>query len=54
MFQRKEYEIFLELPNIFGIADVILIICYNNNGADHDRTLSKVLPICRKEHQNPY
>ena len=28
MFQRKMYEIFEDLPNVFGIADNILVVGY--------------------------
>ena len=36
MFQKK-CEIFKELPNVFGIAEDILIVGYNDNGTDHDK-----------------
>ena len=37
MFQ-KIYKAFNELPNVCGIADDILIVGYNGDGTDHDRT----------------
>ena len=52
MFWRKIEDIFKELPNIFGIAEVILIVAYSNNQADHERTLHMVLLIFRKENLN--
>ena len=48
MFQKKIDEIFKELPNIFGIADDILVMVYEADGKDHDETLQRVLQICRK------
>ena len=49
MFVKKIYEIFKELPNIFDIADDILIVEYNDNGTDINRPLHRELQICRKE-----
>ena len=40
MFQRKMDEIFKGLPNVFGIADDILILGYDADSRDHDRTLT--------------
>ena len=39
MFQCKIDEIFNDMPNIFGIADDILVIGYNNDGKDHDKAV---------------
>ena len=39
MFQRKIDEIFKDLPNVFGIADDILAVGYDDDGKDHDDTL---------------
>ena len=36
MFQCKIDEIFNDMPNVFGIADYILVIGYDKNRADHD------------------
>ena len=44
----KKYEIFKDLPNVFGIADDILVVGYDSNGKDHDETLQQVLQMCRK------
>ena len=43
MFQCKIDKIFSDMPNIFGIADDILVIGYDDNGADHDAAVHKVL-----------
>ena len=43
MFQRKIDEIFNDIPNIFGIADDILVIGYDKDGADHDKAVYNVL-----------
>ena len=47
--QRKIGEIFRELPDVIYIADDILIVGHDGNSADHDKTLCRVLQICRKE-----
>ena len=39
MFQRKIDEIFKDLPNVFGIADDILVVGYDVDGKDHVNTL---------------
>ena len=49
MFQRKIDEIVKELPNVFSIVDDMLVIGYDSNGATYDRTICKLLQICRKE-----
>ena len=49
MSQRKIGEIFRDLPNLFSIANDILIVGYDVNGADHDRTLCRVLQIHNTE-----
>ena len=36
MFQRKVDEIFKDMPNVFGIADDILVAGYEADGKDHD------------------
>ena len=46
MFQQKIDEISKDVPNVFGIADDILIVGYNADGRDHDKTLKKVIKIC--------
>ena len=43
MFQCKIDEIFNDIPNVFGIADDILVIGYDKDGTDHDEAVSKVL-----------
>ena len=43
MFQHKIDEIFSQMPNIFGNADDILVIAYDEKGADHDAAVCKVL-----------
>ena len=39
-------EIFKGLPNIFCIADDILIVSYDVDDRDHDKALSQVMQIC--------
>ena len=46
MFQQKIDEIFKDLPNVFGITDDILVVGYDANGRDHDKTLTGVMHIC--------
>ena len=43
MFQHIIDEVFSDMPNIFGIADDILVIGYDENGADHDAAVHNVL-----------
>ena len=43
MFQCKIDEIFSDMPNVFGIADNILVIGYNKDEVDHDTTVHKVI-----------
>ena len=38
-----------KLSNVFGIADDILIVGYDDNGTDHGRTIWRVLQLYRKE-----
>ena len=48
MFQCKIDEIFSDMPSMFGIADNILVIGYDEDGADHDATVHKVLQQCEE------
>ena len=32
-----------DMPNVFGIADDVLVIGYDKDGADHDTAVRKVL-----------
>ena len=43
MFQRNINKIFKELPIVFGIADNMLLIGYEGDDADHNRTIRVVL-----------
>ena len=43
MFQCKLDEIFNNTPNVFRIADDILVIGYSKNGADHDEAVYSML-----------
>ena len=36
------------MPNVFSIADDILIAGVNEQGKDHDATLDKLLRVCRQ------
>ena len=47
MFQRKIDEIFNDIPNVFGIANDILVIGYDKDGADHDKAVYSVLEQCQ-------
>ena len=48
MFQKKIDELFIGMPNLFGIADDILIAGFDEWGKDHDETLEKVLQLYRQ------
>ena len=43
MFQHKIDEIFNDMPNVFGIADDILVIGYASDGKDHDEVVYDVV-----------
>ena len=47
MFQCKIDEIFNDIPNVFGIADNILVIGCDKDGTDHDEAVHKVLRQCQ-------
>ena len=47
MFQCKIDETFNDIPNVFGIADDILVIGYDKDGTDHDKTVNRVLKQCQ-------
>ena len=46
MFQHKIDKIFNNMPNVFGIADDILVTGYNKNGADE--AVYSVLRQCQE------
>ena len=48
MFQQKIDKIFNDMPNVFGIADDILVVGYDDGGRDYDETVCKVLQRCCK------
>ena len=37
MYQGKIDEIFKELPNVFGIANDILVVGFDDDGGDHEK-----------------
>ena len=43
MFQKRIDELFRGMPNVFGIADDILIAGFNEQGRDHDAVVEKYL-----------
>ena len=47
-FQRKIDKLFNDIPNVFGIADDILIAGFHADGRDHDASLEQVLQRCRQ------
>ena len=47
MFQCKIDEIFKDMPNVFGIADNILVIGYDKDRTDHNKAVYKVLRQCQ-------
>ena len=48
MFQHKIDKILNDMPNVFGIADDILVIGYNDDGPDQDAMVHKVLQRCEE------
>ena len=47
MFQHKIDKIFNDMPNVFGIADDILVIGYNKDGTDHNEAVYNALRQCQ-------
>ena len=52
MFQCKNDEIFNDMPNVFGIADNILVIGYDGDWGDHDEAVYNVLQQCQEVNIN--
>ena len=48
MFQCKIDEIFNDVPNVFGIADGILVIGYDEDGTEHNDAVYNVLRCCKE------
>ena len=48
MFQHKINEIFNDMPNVFGIADDILVIGYDEDGTYHDEAVYNMLRQCKE------
>ena len=48
MFQNKMDKIFNDIPNVFCIADDILVIEYDEDRKDHDKTVYNVLRQCKE------
>ena len=49
MSQCRRTEIFKKLPNVFVIADEILIVDYDADNKAYDRTLRQIMKIYHKE-----
>ena len=43
MFYCKIDEVSGDMPNVFGIAEDIMVIGYNKNGADHNAAVHKMM-----------
>ena len=48
LFHNKIDELFIGMPNVFGITDDILIAGFDDQGKDHDEILDKVFQVCRQ------
>ena len=48
MFLKRIDKLFNGMPNVFGIADDILIAGLDELGRDHSAILDKVMRICRQ------
>ena len=46
--KEKQMKYFINVPNVFVIADDILVVGFDIYGKDHDDTLQKILQICRQ------
>ena len=51
---EKSMTIFNDMPNVFGIADVILVVGYDTDGKDHDEMVQRVLQRCKEVNLKPY
>ena len=49
LFQQKIDEVFMHLLNVLGIADDILIVGYDVEDRDHERTLKQEMQMCHQE-----
>ena len=47
-FSTKIDVIFKNLLNVFGIADDILVVGYDIDGKDHNKTMQQVLQVCKQ------
>ena len=45
-FQQNIDEIFKDLPNVFGLADNIIIVGNDTDNRDHDKSIIWVIKIC--------
>ena len=45
-------EIFNDMPNVFGIADDILVMGYDEEWKDHDEAVYNVLRQCKEVNLN--
>ena len=48
MFQKNIDKLFNDIPNVFGIADDILIAGFDADSRAHDTSLEQVLQRCRQ------
>ena len=48
MFQKKKDKLFNWMPNVFSIADDILIAGFDELGKDYNATPDKLFSICRQ------
>ena len=48
MFQQNVNEIFKDLPDVFGNGDDSVIVGYDADSKDHDRTLRQEIQICHQ------
>ena len=48
MFQCKINKIFNDMSNVFGIADDILVIGYDKDGADYNEAIYSMLRQCQE------
>ena len=48
MFQHKINDIFNDMPNVFGIADDIIVIRYDEDGTDHNEAVYNLLRHCKE------
>ena len=49
MLHQKSDDILKGLPKVFDIADDIVIVGYDAESRDHDKTMRCIMQVCQQE-----